>query len=204
MVERDKRTDPGGTLPFKLALPQRATTFVKFAAELGRDANSAVVLHSRATGANAIVRRIKTNPAHSVSSTSTEQSLGDLEIDLVVRTINHNQAASALCLGCQKPGPKLQIAIDSSTTSSPKVSPRQYATQSADRRLPPTVPQPFKCPCPRWWSPRHCSQPPTRYVNARDRHLVSRYHLCSDCIPCFFHICDFTGGFPPERSSHHR
>ena len=104
MVERDKRTGPGGTLPFKLALPQLATTFVEYAAELGRDATSAIVLHSRAASANAIVRRIETNPAHSVSSASTDQSLGDSEIDLVVRAINQNQAASALCLGCQQPG----------------------------------------------------------------------------------------------------
>ena len=104
MVERDKRTGPGGTLPFKLALPQLATTFVEYAAELGRDATSAIVLHSRAASANAIVRRIETNPAHSASSASTDQSLGDSEIDLVVRAINQNQAASALCLGCQQPG----------------------------------------------------------------------------------------------------
>jgi hypothetical protein len=100
--KRDKRTGPGCTLPFKLALPQLATTFVKYAA--GRDATSAIVLHSRATGANAMVRRIETNPARSLSSTSTEQRLGDSESDLVVRAINHNQAASALCLGCQQPG----------------------------------------------------------------------------------------------------
>ena len=37
LVERDKRSGNGGTLPFKLALPQMATTFVEYAQEIGRD-----------------------------------------------------------------------------------------------------------------------------------------------------------------------
>ncbi len=104
MVERDKRTGPGGALPFKLALPQLATTFVEYAAELGRDATSAIVLHSRSSGSHAVVRRIETNPAHSLGSSSTDQSLGDSEIDFVVNAITQNQAASPLCLGCHQPG----------------------------------------------------------------------------------------------------
>lgn len=104
MVERDKRTGPGGTLPFKLALPQLATTFVEYAAELGRDASSAIVLHSRSSGSHAVVRRIETNPARSLGNSSTDESLGDSEIDFVINAITNNQAASSLCLGCHQPG----------------------------------------------------------------------------------------------------
>ena len=37
LVERDKRSGHGGTLPFKLALQQIATTFVEYASEIGRE-----------------------------------------------------------------------------------------------------------------------------------------------------------------------
>jgi hypothetical protein len=77
-----------------LALPQLATTFVEYAAELGRDATSAIVLHLRSPGSHAVVRRIETNPAHSFGRSSTDHSLDDSEIDFVVNAMTHNQAAS--------------------------------------------------------------------------------------------------------------
>ena len=60
IIERDKRTGPAGTLPFKLALPQLSTTFVEYAAEIGREppgsAHSTTTPRSHTTS---ILRRLE-------------------------------------------------------------------------------------------------------------------------------------------------
>jgi hypothetical protein len=103
LVERDKRSGQGGTLPFKLALPQIATTFVEYASEIGRDApgpnhSTSGTSRSNPTG---IMRRLET-------SATDEDTLGaflpDDDVDLIVNAIAHSQQASAVCVGCQQPG----------------------------------------------------------------------------------------------------
>lgn len=108
MVERDKRNGPVGTMPFKLTMPQLATTFVEYAAEIGRDAP--VTGHGHATASrHSTIRRIEASPTQtSAALVSTDDALGDDEIDLIVRAISQNQASSSVCLGCQQPGHTLE------------------------------------------------------------------------------------------------
>jgi hypothetical protein len=98
MVERDKRTGPGGQLPFKLTMPQLATTLVEYAAEIGRDAPTGGGAPSNRSGyQHSTVRRIEV-------PTTSDDNLCDDEVDLIVRAMSQNQAVSPLCLGCQQPG----------------------------------------------------------------------------------------------------
>ena len=108
MLERDKRNGPVGTMPFKLTMPQLATTFVEYAAEIGRDAP--VTGHGHATASrHSTIRRIEASPTQiSAALVSTDDALGDDEIDLIVRAISQNQASSSVCLGCQQPGHTLE------------------------------------------------------------------------------------------------
>jgi hypothetical protein len=104
LVERDKRSGNQGTLPFKLALSQIATTFMEYADEIGRDppGSHTATLASRSTP-TAIQRRIET----SVDSGEESIFLPEEDVDLIVRAIAQNQEASAVCLGCQLPGHSL-------------------------------------------------------------------------------------------------
>ncbi|KAI2496065.1 hypothetical protein MHU86_18437 [Fragilaria crotonensis] len=106
LVERDKRTGPSGTLPFKLSMPQLATTFVEYAAETGRDAptSSHSAHRSSAPSTGGVIRRIETAPFSRDSGDNAADSLADDEIELLVRSMTQNQSASATCLGCQQPG----------------------------------------------------------------------------------------------------
>ena len=63
MIERDKRAGPYGTLPFKLALPQLATTFVEYAAEVGREPpGPGSSAHTSRSAPTSIMRRLETTP----------------------------------------------------------------------------------------------------------------------------------------------
>jgi hypothetical protein len=106
LVERDKRTGPSGTLPFKLSMPQLATTFVEYAAETGRDVptSSHSAHRSSAPSTGGVIRRIETAPFSHDSGESVDDGLADDEIELLVRSMTQNQSASATCLGCQQPG----------------------------------------------------------------------------------------------------
>ena len=100
MVERDKRTGPYGTLPFKLALPQLSTTFVEYAAEVGREPPGPGLTSATRPAPTSIMRRLEVAP-----DDETEPAiLDDDAVDLIVRAIAQNQASSPLCLGCQLPG----------------------------------------------------------------------------------------------------
>lgn len=105
LVERDKRSGQGGTLPFKLALPQIATTFVEYASEIGRDApgSSHSVTASR-SNPTAIMRRLETAVEDEDASGAF---LPDEDVDLIVNAIAHSQQTSAVCVGCQQPGHSL-------------------------------------------------------------------------------------------------
>ena len=94
-------TDTGhdGALPFKLSLAQLATTFVEYASEIGRDPPSSQHPPSGRTPTT-IIRRIETASPDFSSSTS-DATLDDEEINLMVRAISQNQDASSVCLGCQ-------------------------------------------------------------------------------------------------------
>ncbi|KAI2509024.1 hypothetical protein MHU86_5400 [Fragilaria crotonensis] len=101
LVERDKRSGNGGRLPFKLALPQMATTFVEYASEIGRDPPGSS--HSSASSRSAsttIMRRLETV----VDDTDDPPFLPDDDVELIVRAIARNQESSEVCLGCQLPG----------------------------------------------------------------------------------------------------
>jgi hypothetical protein len=106
LVERDKRTGHDGALPFKLSLAQLATTFVEYASEIGRDPPSSQHATTGRTPTS-IIRRIET-ASPDFSSSMSEATLNDEEINLMVRAISQNQDASSVCLGCQLPGHKLE------------------------------------------------------------------------------------------------
>ena len=99
LVERDKRSGNKGSLPFKLALSQIATTFMEYADEIGRDAPGSHSSPSSRSTPTAILRRIETDSGEEESPFLPEE-----DVDLLVRAISQNQAASNVCLGCQLPG----------------------------------------------------------------------------------------------------
>ena len=104
LVERDKRTGAGGSLPFKLALPQISTTFVEYASELGRDPPGGSNASSL-RGPNkptSIMRRLEQAPLDDDDSSGA--FLPDEDVDIIVRAIAQNQQSSAVCVGCQQPG----------------------------------------------------------------------------------------------------
>lgn len=105
LVERDKRSGNHGSLPFKLALSQIATTFMEYADEIGRDPPGSHSFNSASRSApTAIQRRIET----STDSPSGDSAfLPEEDVDFFVRAIAHNQESSAVCLGCQLPGHSL-------------------------------------------------------------------------------------------------
>jgi hypothetical protein len=105
LVERDKRTGHDGAHPFKLSLAQLATTFVEYANEIGRDPPSSQMSSSN-RASTSIIRRIET--ASPDFSSDTNLNLDEEEIDLMVRAISQNQDASSVCLGCHRPGHKLE------------------------------------------------------------------------------------------------
>ena len=101
MVERDKRTGPDGKLPFKLSLPQLATSFVEYAGELNLPPPSLPSQRQSSGSAHpptAILRRIEAAPTDPVDD------IADAEIDILVRALAQNQDASAVCVGCNLPG----------------------------------------------------------------------------------------------------
>jgi hypothetical protein len=101
LVERDKRSGNGGTLPFKLALPQIATTFVEYASEIGREAPGSSHTNASRTNPTAIMRRLETDVSGDEESGAY---LPDEDVDLIVNSIAQTQQASAVCIGCQQSG----------------------------------------------------------------------------------------------------
>ncbi len=106
-MERDRRTGrTSDTLPFHLTMSQLAATFVQYSIEIGRDvtAPSPPTTRDWYSPSNQIVRRIETAPMSSDALFGTADSLGEHEVDLLVRAMSHNQANSATCLGCNQTG----------------------------------------------------------------------------------------------------
>ena len=102
LVERDKTSGRGGTLPFKLALPQIATTFFEYADEVGRDApGSRPHASSTRPSPTAIIRRLETTAEEEDDDGAF---LPDKDVDFMVNAIAQNQQSSANCLGCGQPG----------------------------------------------------------------------------------------------------
>ena len=104
LVERDKRSGHGGTLPFKLALPQIATTFVEYASEIGREPpGSTHSTPASRSNPTAIMRRLG-HQEPDADKTAFDAYLPDDDVDLIVNAITQQQQASAVCVGCQMPG----------------------------------------------------------------------------------------------------
>ena len=102
LVERDK-PGQGVTLPFKLALPQIATTFVEYASELGREApGSGHSASASCSNPTATMRRLETTTEDDEESGSA--FLPDDDVNLIVNVIAQNQQVSAVCIGCLQPG----------------------------------------------------------------------------------------------------
>lgn len=102
LVERDKSSGKGGTLPFKLALPQIATTFVEYADEIGREApGSRISSSTTRSSPTAIMRRLETT--HEEEEIDGAFMLED-DVDLIVNAIAQTQQSSSVCVGCQQPG----------------------------------------------------------------------------------------------------
>jgi hypothetical protein len=106
LVERDKRSGNGGTLPFKLALSQIATTFVEYADEVGRSApGSGNQMASAArTAPTTIMRRLEADTTVEEQDDEPGAFFPDDDVELIVHAIAQNQQSSAVCLGCQQPG----------------------------------------------------------------------------------------------------
>ena len=104
LVERDKRTGHQGSLPFKLALSQIATTFMEYADEIGRDppGPNAATSAPRSTP-TAIQRRLEAD----IEPGDNTDFFPEADVDLIVRAIAANQASSAVCLGCGLSGHSL-------------------------------------------------------------------------------------------------
>ena len=107
LVERDRRTGrTEDTLPFHLTMSQLATTFVQYSIEIGRDVTAPPPTNSRDrySASTPLVRRIETAPSPVDAIIGTTDSLGEQEMDLLVRAMSQNQANSATCLGCRQTG----------------------------------------------------------------------------------------------------
>ncbi|KAI2491256.1 Reverse transcriptase (RNA-dependent DNA polymerase) [Fragilaria crotonensis] len=102
LVERDKSAGKGGSLPFKLALPQIATTFVEYADKIGRDApGSRPSPASLRAPPTAIMRRLETTTE---MDDAESMHLPEADVDLIVNAIAQNQQSSTTCLGCGQTG----------------------------------------------------------------------------------------------------
>lgn len=107
LVERDRRTGrTSDTLPFHLTMSQLATTFVQYSIEIGRDVTAPPPSNTkdRYSSSAQIVRRIDTAPLSPEALSGTADSLGEQEMDLLIRAMSHNQAHSDTCLGCRQTG----------------------------------------------------------------------------------------------------
>ena len=103
-MERDKRSGQGGTLPFKLALQQIATTFVEYASEIGREPpGSTHSAQANRSNPTVITRRLEHQETDD-DETTLGAYLPDDDVDLIVNAIAQNQQASAVCIGCQMSG----------------------------------------------------------------------------------------------------
>ncbi|KAI2508450.1 hypothetical protein MHU86_5977 [Fragilaria crotonensis] len=107
LVERDRRTGrTSDTLPFHLTMSQLSTTFVQYSIEIGRDVAAPPPPNSRDrySTSTQIVSRIETAPLSADVLIGTPDTLGEQEMDLLVRAMSHNQANSDTCLGCSQTG----------------------------------------------------------------------------------------------------
>lgn len=104
LVSHDKQLGYQGSLPFKLALLQIATSFMEYADEIGCNPPLPPGLNAAASSywltPTTIQCRIE------ICSNPDEETpfLPEEYVDLIICAIAHNQAASAVCLGCQLPG----------------------------------------------------------------------------------------------------
>ncbi|KAI2501854.1 hypothetical protein MHU86_12619 [Fragilaria crotonensis] len=83
-----------------------ATTFVQYSIEIGRDVTAPPPSNTRDrySSSTPIIRRIEAAPLSADALSGTPNSLGEQDMDLLVRAMSHNQAASAACIGCNQPG----------------------------------------------------------------------------------------------------
>ena len=103
LVEDDKRSGHEGRLPFTLALPQMATTFVEYTSEIGRNppAGSGYYTSASRSSPTTIMRHLETvadDQDHDASF------LPDDDVELIVRAIARNQEFIEVCLSSQLPG----------------------------------------------------------------------------------------------------
>ena len=106
-VERDRHTGrTSDTLPFHLTMSQLATTFIRYSIEIGRDVTAPPPPNTRDrySLSSPIVRRVETAPLSPDALVGTADSLGEHEMDLLVRVMSHNQANSSTCIGCHQTG----------------------------------------------------------------------------------------------------
>jgi hypothetical protein len=102
LVERDKSSGKGGTLPFKLALPQIATTFVEYADEIGREAPGSRLSSTTTRPApTAVMRRLETTAEEEEADGAF---MPEDDVDLIVNAIAQTQQSSSVCVGCQQAG----------------------------------------------------------------------------------------------------
>ena len=102
LINRDKFSGNVGTLPFKLQLPQLATTFVENAEELGREPPG-----SRTPAPTA--RPTPHSIMQCLESTPDDEALDgpflpEEDLVLLVNAIASNQQTRAVCVSCQLPG----------------------------------------------------------------------------------------------------
>ncbi|KAI2491619.1 hypothetical protein MHU86_22936 [Fragilaria crotonensis] len=99
MVERDKRTGPGWTLPTGAPSSVAWLNAINAPVPVGLYPSSWLYLNWPRLSSSMLP-----SSAAMLARLSTDESLGDSEIDFVINAITNNQAASSLCLGCHQPG----------------------------------------------------------------------------------------------------
>jgi hypothetical protein len=87
-------------------MSQLSTTFVQYSIEIGRDVATPPANNSRDrySPSPQVVRLIETAPLTTDALIGTPDTLGEQEMDLLVRAMSHNQANSDTCLGCNQTG----------------------------------------------------------------------------------------------------
>lgn len=92
VVECNKSTGKGGTLPFKLVLPQITTTFVEYANEIGHEApGSHFSPTTNCSTPAAIMRRLETTLKEEAADGTF---LPDKDVDLIINAIAQTQQSS--------------------------------------------------------------------------------------------------------------
>jgi hypothetical protein len=102
MVECNKQSGPVGIMPFKLKMPQLATSFVAFAAAIGHDAPATG--HSMRPPLDPSLRYVASSHPGRSSFLLLAPPTPSVMTGLTLLSASYQIKSFAVCLGCQQPG----------------------------------------------------------------------------------------------------